>query len=139
MKEKASLPSAASMDTNSGGISPIDESDDGSVISLNEDVRSPVDWSGTLGECPVESEKRSYPIQHRGKRLFPLHGRRIPGRTCGDTFFSSIRSIRGYTYAQLFVAILSDYLFFKNVSGGNHKYQVPIKITAERLEFLMSY
>lgn len=140
MKEKASLPSAASMDTNSGGISPIDESDDGSVISLNEDVRSPVDWSGTLGECPVEtvantlnnttqyfpnaieSEKRSYPIQHRGKRLFPLHGRRILGRTCGDTFFSSIRSIRGYTCAQLFVAILSDYLFLKCIRRES---QVP--------------
>ena len=62
---------------------------------------------------PVESETRAYPRQHRQKRLLPLHVRRISGRTCGDTFFSSIRSIRGYTCVQLFAALFADFLWVK--------------------------
>ena len=61
----------------------------------------------------VESENRSYPRQHRQKRLHAIQCRRIPGKTCGDTFFSSIRSIRGYTCAQLFVATTWDFLYVK--------------------------
>jgi len=62
---------------------------------------------------PIESETRAYPRQHRQKRLLPLHVRRIPGRTCGDTFFSSIRSVRGYTCVQLFAASFADFLWVK--------------------------
>ena len=62
---------------------------------------------------PVESETRGYPRQHRQKRLLLLHVRRIPGRTCGDTFFSSIRSVRGYTCVQLFAALFADFLWVK--------------------------
>ena len=61
----------------------------------------------------IESETRAYPRQHRQKRLLPLHVRRIPGRTYGDTFFSSIRSVRGYTCVQLFAASFADFLWVK--------------------------
>eukprot|EP00557_Chaetoceros_sp_GSL56_P014026 CAMPEP_0176478512 /NCGR_PEP_ID=MMETSP0200_2-20121128/1227_1 /TAXON_ID=947934 /ORGANISM="Chaetoceros sp., Strain GSL56" /LENGTH=1865 /DNA_ID=CAMNT_0017874457 /DNA_START=317 /DNA_END=5915 /DNA_ORIENTATION=+ len=90
-----------------------------------------IDWQKTLGDLTdivaaktianttqfyphrIESENRMYPQQHRQKRLHALHYKRIPGRTCGDTFFSSIKSIRGYTCVQLFVAVTWDFLWIK--------------------------
>ena len=90
-----------------------------------------IDWKKTLGHCteevarktiknttqyfakPVAAETRAYPMQHRQRRLFPLHLKRLQGRTCGDTFFSSLRSIRGYTCVQLFVALYADYIWVK--------------------------
>ena len=101
---------------------------------------STINWKLTLGYCPdnvvestlknttqyytkpTESETKAYPTQHRQKRLHALHLRRLPGRTCGDTFFSSIRSIRGYTCVQLFVASFADYLW---VSLLRRESQVP--------------
>ena len=90
-----------------------------------------IDWSLTLGYLSdvvaaktianttqfypnrVESEIREYPRQHRQKRLHALHYRRIPGRTCADTFFSSVKSIRGFTCVQLFVATHWDLIWVK--------------------------
>jgi len=90
-----------------------------------------IDWQKTLGDLTdivaaktianttqfyprrIESENRMYPQQHRQKRLHALHYSRIPGRTCGDTFFSSIKSIRGFTCVQLFIAVTWDFLWVK--------------------------
>ena len=94
-------------------------------------AKSRINWKLTLGHCPevvvqqtlknttqyfaepVESETRAYPRQHRAKRLLPLHVRRIPGRSCADTFFSSVRSVRGFTCVQLFVALFAHYIWVK--------------------------
>ena len=90
-----------------------------------------INWNLTLGHCndevvrntlqkttqyfakPVESEVRAYPRQHRQRRLHPLHYKRLRGRTSADTFFSSVRSVRGYTCVQLFVALIFDFLWVK--------------------------
>ena len=90
-----------------------------------------IDFSKTLGHCtdivlnktksnttqyfnlPVESERREYPRQHRNQRLLPLHFRQLPGRTSCDTFFSSIKSVRGFTCVQLFAVAFADYLWAK--------------------------
>jgi len=62
---------------------------------------------------PVESERREIPRQHRKKRLLMLHPRRLKGRTDTDTFFSSVKSIRGYLCVQIFCHVLSDFLFVR--------------------------
>ena len=94
-------------------------------------TESTINWSKTLGHCPdamvkltlanttqyfdmpIESETRAYPRQHWQRRLQLLHVRRLPERTCADTFFSSVRSVRGYTCIQLFVALFADFLWVK--------------------------
>ena len=63
----------------------------------------------------IEPETRAYPRHHRQKRLLSLHVRRIPGRSCGDSFFSSTRSVRGCTYVQLFAALFTDFLWMKSL------------------------
>jgi len=62
---------------------------------------------------PVESERRDIPRQHRKKRLLQLYPRRLKGRTDTDTFFTTIKSIRGYLFVQIFCHVLSDYLFVR--------------------------
>ena len=71
---------------------------------------------------PVEMEKRELPRQHRKKRLLPLHPRRLCGRTDSDTFFSSLKSIRGYKCVQLFVHVPSDYLFIRCMKREAHSH-----------------
>ncbi len=110
-----------------------EQDNDDEVVEKDDasDVMTNIDWKMTLGYCPdqvvsntlrhttqyftdpVESEVRAYPVQHRKKRLLPLHVRRIPGRSCADTFFSSVRSIRGFTCVQLFAALFADYIWVK--------------------------
>jgi len=62
---------------------------------------------------PVESERRDIPRQHRKKRLMRLYPRRLKRRTDTDTFFSTIKSIRGYLCVQIFCHVLSDYLYVR--------------------------
>ena len=45
---------------------------------------------------PIESKRREIPRQYCKKRLLMLHPRRLKGHTDTDTFFSSVKSIRGY-------------------------------------------
>jgi hypothetical protein len=71
---------------------------------------------------PVEMERREIPRQHRKKRLLPLHPRRLRGRTDTDTFFSSVKSIRGYKCVQLFVHRASDYLFVRCMQREAHSH-----------------
>ena len=118
-------------DLEESSLHPINEP---SVPVLSEhltNIDDAIDWQKTLGYMTdvitaktianttqyyptrVESEVRDYPRQHRQKRLHALHYNRIPGRTCADTFFSSIKSIRGFTCVQLFVATTWDLLWIK--------------------------
>ena len=95
------------------------------------DNENTIDWQKTLGYMTdvvtaktianttqfyptcVESEVSEYPRQHHQKHLHALYYSRIPGRTCADTFFSSIKSIRGLTCVQLFVATTWAFLWIK--------------------------
>lgn len=119
----------SSCDDDSLDIANNRDEDDEKLNCKSDDVI--IDWQKTLGNltdivaaktianttqfypCRIESENREYPQQHRQKRLHALHYKRIPGRTCGDTFFSSISSIRGFTCVQLFVATAWDFLWVK--------------------------
>ena len=48
---------------------------------------------------------------NRQKRGVPYAQRRLEGRTDSDTFFSSIKSVRGFKCVQLFVHLISQYLW----------------------------
>ena len=71
---------------------------------------------------PVEAERREIPRQHRKKRLLMLHPRRIPGRTDADTVFSTVKSIRGYRFAQFFCHVPSDFLFVRCMQRESHSH-----------------
>ena len=71
---------------------------------------------------PVEMERRELPKQHRKKRLLPLHPRRLRGRTDSDTFFSTVKSIRGYKCVQFFVHVPSDYSFARCMQREAHSH-----------------
>ena len=86
-------------------------------------------WADKLGGCPedttektlkcttqylsapLQMENRAIPQQQRQKRTHPLQNKRLEGRTCSDTFFSSVKSIRGFIGIQLFVHIASQFLY----------------------------
>ena len=88
----------------------------------NEVVEKTLESTTQLCAEPVEMERRELPRQHRKKRLLPLHPRRLRGRTDSDTFFSSLKSIRGFTCVQLFVHVSSDYLFVKCMKREAHSH-----------------
>jgi hypothetical protein len=89
----------------------------------------PAPWTERLGNCPsaildktlesttqlctdgIEMDHREIPRVQRQQRAHPIHGRRLKGRTDTDTFFASLKSIRGYRCCQLFVHILSQFVF----------------------------
>ena len=73
-------------------------------------------------ESPVEMDNRHSMRQHRKQRILPLHPRRIKGRTDSDTFFSSITSRRGFRCVQLFVCLLSDFLYVKCLRRESHSH-----------------
>ena len=103
-------------------------------------VPEPASWEERLGNCPeavtvktldattqlcsspVEMENREAPQQHRKSRVLPLHPRRIPGRTDSDTYFSSVKSIRGYTCVQLFVTLLAQFLYVRCMRKESHSH-----------------
>jgi hypothetical protein len=66
-----------------------------------------------LCESPVEMDKREAPRQHRKKRVQALHPKRIEGRTDSDTFFSSIKLVRGYVCIQIFFVCLHKFTFVR--------------------------
>jgi hypothetical protein len=68
-----------------------------------------------LWESPVEVDKREAPRQHRKKRVLALHPKRLEGRTDSDTFFSSIKSIRGFACIQIFFICLSKFIFVRGI------------------------
>ena len=78
-----------------------------------EIVKKTLDATTRFCEAPVEMENRENMRHHRKARILPLHPRRVKGRTDSDTFFSSVTSIRGFRCVQLFVCLLSDFLFVK--------------------------
>ena len=67
---------------------------------------------------PIESERREILRQHQKQRLLMLHPRRLKGRTDTDTFFSSVKSIRGYLCVQIFCHVLSDFIFVRCMQGN---------------------
>jgi hypothetical protein len=71
---------------------------------------------------PVEMENREAPHQHRKSRVLPLHPKRIKGRTDSDTFFSSIKSIAGFTCVQIFVSLLSQFIFVRCMRREAHSH-----------------
>ena len=96
--------------------------------NYNNSNEAYINWKLILGHCSnnvvlntlkhttqyfadsVESEVRAYPRQHCQKQVIPLYLKRIQIRAAGDTFFLSFKSIRGYTYTQLFVLLAYDFL-----------------------------
>ena len=71
---------------------------------------------------PIEMELRDIPRQHRKKRISPLHPRRLGGRVDTDTFFSSVKSVRGYKCIQLFVHVESDFIFVRCMQRESHSH-----------------
>ena len=55
-----------------------------------------------LRESTLDMDEREIPRMNRKKRGVPFSQRRLEGRTDSDTFFSSIKSIRGYRCIQVF-------------------------------------
>ena len=88
----------------------------------DEVVEKTLDNTTQLCAEPVEMERRELPRQHRKKRLHPLHPKRLHGRTDSDTFFSSVKSIRGYKCVQLFVHVPSDFLFVRCMQREKHSH-----------------
>ena len=96
--------------------------------NYNNSNKAYINWKLTLGYCSdnvvlntlkhttqyfadsAESEVYAYPQQHCQKQVIPLYLKRIQIRAAGDTFFLSFKSIRGYTYTQLFVLLAYDFL-----------------------------
>ena len=71
---------------------------------------------------PVEMDNREAPRQHRKSRVLPLHPRRIEGRTDSDTYFSSIKSVRGFTCVQVFVSLLAQHIFVRCLRRESHSH-----------------
>ena len=71
---------------------------------------------------PVEMENREAPRQHRKSRVLPLHPRRIEGRTDSDTYFSSVKSVRGFICVQVFVSLLAQYIFVRCLRRERHSH-----------------
>ena len=110
-----------------------------------EDCRAVTDlqpgWDKRLGECskeierrtlqsttqlcakPMEMENRIYPRQHRKSRIPSLdNGKRIPSRTDSDTFYASLKSIRGYKCVQIFFCHMAHYIFVKCMRRESHSH-----------------
>ena len=68
-----------------------------------------------LRDGNIDIDKRDIPRINRRKTGEPFAQRRLEGRTDSDTFFSSVKSIRGYRCIQLFVHLLSQFLWIANL------------------------
>ena len=75
-----------------------------------------------LCSSPVEMENREAPRQHRKQRLIPLHPKRISGRTDSDTFFASVKSVRGFTCVQLFFVTFANFLYARCMRKESHSH-----------------
>jgi hypothetical protein len=79
-------------------------------------------WKERLGNCPETLRKLYLPlnsfvfpqlrwrIENILDKLLPLHPRRIPGRTDSYTFFSKVKSVRGFLCVQIFHCLDSGYI-----------------------------
>jgi hypothetical protein len=75
-------------------------------------------------------DKREAPRQHRKKRVQALHPSRIEGRTDSDTFFSSIKSVKGFACIQIFFVCLHRFIFVRGMqkeSESHGAYQDMIR------------
>lgn len=88
----------------------------------DEVVEKTIESTTQLLHEPVEMERREIPRQHRKKRLLPLHPKRLRGRVDADTFFSTVKSIRNYKCVQLFVHVLSDFIFIRCMQRESHSH-----------------
>ena len=88
----------------------------------NNVVEKTLESTTQLQVDPVESERREIPKQHRKKRLLMLYPRRLQGRTDTDTFFSTVKSIRGYLCVQIFCHVSSDFLFVRCMQRESHSH-----------------
>ena len=52
-----------------------------------------------------------------------LHLRHLKGCTDTDTFFSTVKSIRGYLCVQIFCHVMSDYLFVRCMQRESHSHR----------------
>ena len=62
----------------------------------------------------IDMDQREIPRMNCKKRVVPFTQRRLEGRTGSDTFFSSVRSICGFRCVQLFVHLLTQFLWIAN-------------------------
>jgi hypothetical protein len=67
-------------------------------------------------------ENRDLPQQHRKQRLIALHPRRLVGRTDSDTFFASVKSVRGYSCIQIFAHLAANLLFARCMKREAHSH-----------------
>ena len=63
----------------------------------------------------IDMNQREIPRTNRKKRGVPFAQRRMEGRTNSDTFFSSVKSIRGFRCVQLFFHLLTQFLWIANL------------------------
>ena len=64
-----------------------------------------------LRDGTLDMDQREIPRMNRQKRGVPYAQRRLEGRTDSDTFFSSVKSIRGFKCVQLFVHLITQFLW----------------------------
>ena len=67
-------------------------------------------------------EHQEIPSMNRNKRGVPFAQRRLEGQTDSDTFFSSVKSICGFRCVQLFVHLLTQFLFIANLRREKDNY-----------------
>ena len=63
----------------------------------------------------IEMDQREIPRMNRKKRRVPFAQQRLEGRTKSDTFFLSVKSICGFRCVQLFVHLLTQFIWIANL------------------------
>ena len=63
-----------------------------------------------LRDGNIDMDKQEISRINRKKRGVPFAQRRLEGRTDSDTFFSSVKSVRGYRCVQLFFHLLTQFI-----------------------------
>jgi len=64
-----------------------------------------------LQDGKLDMDQREIPRMNHQKHGVPYAPRRLEGRTDSDTFFLSIKSVRGFKCVQLFVNLITQYLW----------------------------
>jgi hypothetical protein len=84
----------------------------GRLASAPEEVvKRTLEATTQVYEDNIEAENRDMPRMTRQKRDHLVHVKHLEGRTDTDTFFSSIRSTRGFRCVQLFIHLATQFLF----------------------------
>ena len=63
-----------------------------------------------LRDPKLDMENREIPRMNLKKRGVPFSQRQLEGRTDTDTFFSSVKSVHGFNFVQLFVHLITQYV-----------------------------